>query len=318
MQDSKPQLENFFRHLHLGSEVYYVGQLCDAWHMSTPGGDATTFHLVCHGEAWVYISNQTKPTQLFAGDIAFFPHDAPHTFSSAPIIPDQEFDYSNPAPLDKNAPGAGLLCGHLKLPAHIRRLLLASFPEFMIISPAKSPVSLKMRKLIEMMTEEASLNDLGASAVLDRLSDTLFLYVIRHTLHLDPKLSPLLAALTDEHLRPAISAFIETPAELWTVERMASLAYQSRSAFSERFTKLVKMPPMEFVTTWRMQLAVHWLTENSADMMDVALRCGYESEASFRKAFKRIIGVTPGKIRSPDHDALNLHHAAFPKKMSLP
>jgi len=304
MLDSKPQLEKFFRHLHLGSEVYYVGQLCDAWHMSTPGGDATTFHLVCHGEAWVHMSNQAEPTQLFAGDIAFFPHDEPHTFSGAPIIPDKEFDYSNPAPLDKDAPGAGLLCGHLKLPAHIRRLLLASFPEFMIISPAKNPVGLKMRKLIEMMTEEASLNDLGASAVLDRLSDTLFLYVIRHTLHLDPKLSPLLAALTDEHLHPAITAFIKNPAELWTVERMANLAYQSRSAFSERFTRLVKMTPMEFVTTWRMQLAVGWLAEVGANMMDVALRCGYESEASFRKAFKRTIGTTPGKFRTTISDSI--------------
>jgi len=304
MQDSKSQLEKFFRHLHLGSEVYYVGQLCDAWHMSTPGGDATTFHLVCHGEAWVHMTNQAEPSQLFAGDIAFFPHDAPHTFSGTPIIPDQEFDYSNPAPLDKDAPGAGLLCGHLKLPAHIRRLLLASFPEFMIISPAKSPLGLKMRKLIEMMTEEASQNDLGASAVLDLLSDTLFLYVIRHTLHLDPKLSPLLAALTDEHLHPAITAFIKNPAELWTVERMANLAYQSRSAFSERFTRLVKMTPMEFVTTWRMQLAVGWLAEVGANMMDVALRCGYESEASFRKAFKRTIGTTPGKFRTPISDSI--------------
>ena len=61
--------------------------------------------------------------------------------------------------LDAQAPGTGLLCGHLKLPAHIRRLLLASFPEFMLIRPDQSPVGLQMRSLIEMMTEEATLND---------------------------------------------------------------------------------------------------------------------------------------------------------------
>jgi len=298
MPDSNPQLEDFLRHLHLGSEVYYVGQLCDAWHMSTPGGDATTFHLVCHGKAWVHMPNQAEPTQLIAGDIAFFPHDSPRTFSGTPTLPDQDFDYSNPAPLDKDSPGAGLLCGHLRLPTHIRNMLLASFPELMIVSPDKSPVGLKMLKLIEMMTEEAGHYDLGTTAVLDRLSDVLFFHIIRHALDLEPKLSPLLAILTDEHLRPAISAFIAHPAEKWTVERMASLAYQSRSTFSERFTRLVKISPMEFVTTWRMQLAVSWLAEGIANIMDVALRYGYESEAAFRKAFKRTIGTTPGKYRN--------------------
>lgn len=295
MPNNKQQLDDFLRHLHLDSEVYYVGQLCNAWHMSIPDGHATTFHLVCNGDAWVHMPNLATPIQMRTGDIAFFSNDAQHTFSGVRTVPDQPFDYSKPAPLDKNAPGTGLLCGHLKLPAHIRRLLLASFPEFMLIRPNKGPLSRQMRSLIELMTEEASLNDLGASAVLDRLSDTLFLYVIRHTLHVDPKLSPLLAGLSDEYLHPAIVAFIDSPSEPWTVERMAKLACQSRSSFSERFTALIKMSPMEFVTAWRMQLAVGYLGKDNANMLDIALRCGYESEASFRKAFKRIIGVTPGQ-----------------------
>lgn len=298
MSVSPPRIDDFLRHLHLGSEVYYVGQLCDAWHMSTPGGsDATTFHLVCHGEAWIHMPDGSEPARMDTGDIAFFAHDAAHTFSAHAVVPQQPFDYSRPAPLDKQAPGAGLLCGHLRLPAHIRRLLLAAFPEFLLIRPGKSPSGAQIRGVIELMTEEAMKNDLGASAILDRLADTLFLYVMRHVLHLAPKLSPLLAALVDEHLRPAVSAFIDAPAEAWTVERMAGLACQSRSAFSERFTQQVGMPPMEFVATWRMQLAVGILADGRANMLDVALNCGYESEAAFRKAFKRIVGVPPGKVR---------------------
>ncbi|MGZ8257034.1 MAG: cupin domain-containing protein, partial [Gallionella sp.] len=201
MLNNKPPLESFLRHLHLGSEVYYVGQLCDVWHMSTAGGsDATTFHLLCHGEAWIHMQNDQPPTRMSEGDIAFFPHDAAHTFSALPVIPQTPFDHSHPAPLDKSAAGAGLLCGHLKLPAHIHRLLLAAFPDFMLISPDTSPVGRQMRTLIEMMTEEAIHNDLGVTAMLDHLSDALFLYVIRHALQCDPTLSPLLAALSDEHL----------------------------------------------------------------------------------------------------------------------
>lgn len=298
MEAAAVHINNFLRHLHLGAEVYYVGQLCDAWHMSTTGGsDVTTFHLVCHGEAWIVLPDGRQPTRMNAGDIAFFAHDAAHTFSALPGIPEQACDYRYPGPLDRDAPGTGLLCGHLRLPAHIRRLLIASFPEFMLIRPDDSPVGKQMRILIEMMTEEAIQNAMGVTAILDRLSDTLFLYVIRHALHHDPKLSPLLAALFDEQLRPAVSAFIDAPAEPWTVDRLAVLAFQSRSTFSERFSQLVGMPPMEFVTTWRMQLANEMLANEQASMLDIALRCGYESEAAFRKAFKRVIGVTPGRAR---------------------
>ncbi len=296
---TQPPINNFLRRLHLGAEVFYVGQLCDAWHMSTPGGDATTFHLVCHGEAWIHLPGEAKPIPMRAGDITFFPHDAAHAISGLQhASADQAFSLGTQVPFDEHAPGTGLLCGHLRLPPHIRRLLLASFPDFMLIRPDESKVGQQMRSLIELMSEEAKRNDLGVAAVLDRLSDTLFLYVIRHALHLEPRLSPLLAALSDEHLRPAVSAFIDAPAETWTVERMAGLACQSRSAFSERFTNIIKMPPMEFVATWRMQLAVGMLADERVNMLDVALRCGYESEAAFRKAFKRVIGIPPGKARN--------------------
>ena len=125
----------------------------------------------------------------------------------------------------------------------------------------------------------------------------LFLYVLRHTLHQAPQLSPLLLGLSDAHLRPALTAFIDTPGESWSIERMAALACQSRSAFAERFTRLVALPPMEFVTIWRMQQAAGLLTRENANMPDVAIECGYESEAAFRKAFKRVIGIAPGKLR---------------------
>lgn len=298
MSEATKHFDDFLRHLHLGSEVYYVGQLCDAWHMSTPGGsDATTFHLVCHGEAWIHMPH-VSPTRMIAGDIAFFPHDAAHTFSAHPILPSQPFDYSKPGPLNKQAPGAGLLCGHLKLPAHIRRLLLISFPDFLLIHPDQTPTGLRIRELIETMTAEATQNDLGATAILDHLSDMLFLYVMRFALHHNPKLSPLLAVMSDEYLRPAASSFIDAPAEAWNVQRMAQLACLSRSAFAERFTQLARMTPMEFVASWRMQLASSLLADKHANMLDVAIKCGYESEAAFRKAYKRITGLTPAQARS--------------------
>lgn len=293
-----PYINDFLNRLHLGSEVYYVGQLCDVWHMSTPQGDGSAFHLVCNGEAWVHMQDGGTPIHLQDGDIAFFPHYAAHRFSGKPEIPEQDFDYSCPALVDRHAPGTGMLCGHLKLPPHIRRLLLASFPEFMLIRPDESQTGRQLRSLIELMSLEAEHNDIGVTAVLNHLSDALFLLIIRHTLQALPHLSPLLAALSDEHLRLAMLPFIEQPEATWSVESLAKLACLSRSTYTERFSRMVKMSPMEFVTNWRMQLAVGLLTQGNLSILDVALRCGYESDVAFRKAFKRVIGTTPGKARS--------------------
>lgn len=298
MQSAQQNLNDFLRRIHLGSEMYYIGQLCDTWKLSTPGSGATSFHLVSHGDVWLHMDSLPQPMQLLPGDIAFFPQDAAHAICDRPYFsPEEKDSWGRQVAYNRNAPGAGLICGHLRLPAHLYRLLLASFPDFLLVRPDNTPVGQRMRDLIELMMLEAEGNELGVTAILDRLSDMLFLYIIRHTLHLNPRLSPLLIATTDEHLRLATQAFIETHAEPWTVDSLAKKACLSRTAFAERFSSLVGMPPMEFVATWRVQLASGWLADGNANMLDVALRCGYESEAAFRKAFKRITGTSPGKAR---------------------
>lgn len=296
---SSQRMDDFLRKMKFGSEVYYVGQLCDAWQLAAPRGDAATFHLVCHGQAWVHMPGEPEALRLYPGDLVFFPRDAAHAISGQLQLADtQECIWGKPGSFHKDQPGTGLVCGHLRLPLQVRRLLLASFPELVLIRPADSPVGSQLKGLINMMSAEALKNELGVTAILDRLADILFLFIIRHIMHVSPALSPVLAALADKHLNLVVTVFIEKPEEEWTVERMARLACQSRSVFSERFRQLVGMPPMEFVANWRMQLAVAMLQEDNAGMLDIALRSGYESEAAFRKAFKRITGVTPGSVRA--------------------
>lgn len=299
MQNAHQNLNDFLRRIHFGSEMYYVGQLCDAWKLSTPGSGVTSFHLISHGEVWLHMDSLPQPLQLMPGDIAFFPQDAAHSICGRPKCgPEEKDSWGRQVTYDRNAEGAGLICGHLRLPAHLYRLLLASFPAFLLIKPDDTPVGQRIRSLINLLVLEAEGNELGVTAIMDRLADMMFLYIIRHILNLNPRLSPLLIAMSDENLRLATQAFIENPAEPWTVDTLAKKACLSRSAFAERFANLAGMPPMEFVAIWRMQLASGWLAEGNANMLDVALRCGYESEAAFRKAFKRVIGVTPGKARA--------------------
>jgi AraC-like DNA-binding protein len=82
----------------------------------------------------------------------------------------------------------------------------------------------------------------------------------------------------------------------------------SRSAFAARFTKLVDEPAMQYVTRWRMQIAVSALREEGATVAELASRLGYRSEAAFARAFKRVIGVPPGAIkREPIERIAQIH-----------
>jgi AraC-like DNA-binding protein len=71
----------------------------------------------------------------------------------------------------------------------------------------------------------------------------------------------------------------------------------SRSGFAARFTELVGEPAMRYVARWRMHVALRWLQEDSAGVGEMASRLGYQSEAAFSRAFKRLTGVSPGQAR---------------------
>jgi AraC-like DNA-binding protein len=89
----------------------------------------------------------------------------------------------------------------------------------------------------------------------------------------------------------------EKPGEPWTVERLGEEAGLSRSTLHERFTHYIGQPPMQYLTQWRMQVASGRLRDTNATLMEVALDVGYESEAAFSRAFKRVAGVSPGAWR---------------------
>jgi AraC-like DNA-binding protein len=106
-----------------------------------------------------------------------------------------------------------------------------------------------------------------------------------------------LAGLRDRHVGRALALMHERPAEAWTMERLAERVGLSRSALHERFTKFTGHAPMQYLTQWRMQLAGTLLRQSSASIASVALDVGYESEAAFSRAFRRVAGTPPSQWR---------------------
>jgi AraC-like DNA-binding protein len=148
-----------------------------------------------------------------------------------------------------------------------------------------------MQAMASEMAEQAP----GSEVVATRLAEILFIQVLRAHIAAGPERNKgWLRAIFDPQIGNALSAIHDKVNAPWTVESLAAAARMSRSAFAARFKELLGQTPLEYVTEWRMQKAIQLLQQRDRKLMDVARSVGYESDAAFSKAFKRVVGTNPG------------------------
>jgi AraC-like DNA-binding protein len=310
-------LSDVLRAVRLTGAVFFDVHASEPWVAEAPPGRAIvgaifpgvehliSYHVVARGECWGHVLGE-PPRRLLAGDVIVFPHGDPHVMSSAPGMrgtPDLTL-YRPPA--DGRLPftlsmgsarpnPARLVCGFLGCDARPFNPLLAALPPAMHVSDdGSSAIGL----LVRMAIAESEQVRLGAECMLDRLSELMFVDVVRRYLETLPAdRTGWLAGLRDPFVGRALGALHGTPARPWTLESLAREVGLSRSALAERFTEYVGQPPMQYLTNWRMQLAANHLMSGHDSVAEVADRVGYESEAAFSRAFKKIVGVPPGQWR---------------------
>ncbi len=297
--EAKRVFDKYLQTISFRSEVYYRGQICDDWFLDTSGTGHINVHVVCHGDCWFRLPGLSEPVQLYAGDVVVLPHDASHLLVSSSGLPAQYGKISKPhqGQHNREAPGTALFCGYLIVDKNAYGHVFAMLPDYLVIRSREDSGATPFRTLIDLLFSETQADRLGAPAILDRLADALMFYVIRHSMMQGARPVGLVVALTDKQIRPALVAMCDEPERAWTVDILAERAFMSRSSFAQRFSDLVGQTPMEFLTDWRMQLARGWLERDRHSVAEVAARCGYQSEAAFSKAFKRITGVGPGEFR---------------------
>jgi AraC-like DNA-binding protein len=138
----------------------------------------------------------------------------------------------------------------------------------------------------------------GAEPIITRLSDILFIQAVRAYADTVSEEEPnWFAAAADPNIGEAIANIHRMPENNWTVEKLALSSGMSRSAFAGRFTKLVGEPPLRYLSRWRMHKAIELIQENRMTTAEIASLVGYESEAAFSKAFKKLNGRGPGAFR---------------------
>ena len=291
--DALNQLLATFR---LKTDVINNAQYCGDWAIDTSGTGKASFHIIAHADCYLRSDDLHEPVCLEKGDCVLFPRDSKHLLSNA-------LDCSSPANQQTavsyeeglKEDGVGLICGYFHFKQGAASALLDILPDAVVIQRERADASVS--RLLDLMIHESLKTTAGTEAVVDRLAEALFVIILKEYLEKDEGATGLAAALRDRKIHKALVALQGEPDAKWSVEKLAGLAAMSRSAFAERFKALLGESPMEYLARWRMQIAYNLLNEESLPVLEVAARCGYDSEAAFAKAFKRVIGVGPGAVR---------------------
>ncbi len=265
------------------------------------------YHMVAQGSCFGGLLDQPV-IELSAGDVIVFPQGDPHVMSSAPGMrqpPNLEIHRPPigrrlPIPINLHEGGGArvnLICGFLGCDSRPFNPLLATLPRVLHVPKDALPGSIR-EHFIELALRESSAQRPGSESVLARLSELMFIEVVRHYVEsMAPDKSGWLAGLRDDLVGRALARLHDRPAHDWSLEELAREIGASRSVLAERFAELVGLPPMQYLAQWRMQLAAGLLCSGSASLAEIAEQVGYGSETALSRAFKRLVGVAPALWR---------------------
>jgi AraC-like DNA-binding protein len=312
-------LSDVLRAVRLSGAVYFDLELSEPWvaeappsrdiaPLVMPGAERVIeYHLIAQGACWATVVGQ-PPLRLGEGDLIVFPQGDAHVLSSAPGLraaPDPALYVRPFAPLPifhklggGGAPPTRVVCCFLGCDERPYNPLLSSLPAVIHLAArdrAASPGWLG--SLFAAALGESSGARPGSQNVLQRLSELMFVEMIRHYLERLPSTQTgWLSGLRDPMVGAALGALHADPRAPWTIEHLARRVGVSRSILAERFTAMVGQAPMGYLALWRMQLAARRLADG-ASVAEAAEAVGYESEAAFNRAFKKLVGLPPGAWR---------------------
>jgi AraC family transcriptional regulator, alkane utilization regulator len=281
------------------------------------------FHVLVEGQCWISFGDH-PPIRMEASDVLIFPRGDPHVLSSpvgarprpiGSLLPSQ---HSEEIPqLDYGGGGAAtrFVCGYLHCDQAFNPLM-GALPTLLYVS-GRDGASERLRSeggreaaqrpgvvlvdaegwlatTLRHTIEEADAMDPGSSAMLARLTELLYLDVLRRYMQQLPSgHMGWLAGVKDPEVGRALRLLHARPDRAWTVEDLAHEVGVSRSGLAQRFTELTGEAPMRYLAGWRIQLAKHLMLQATLPIAEVADRVGYESEAAFNRAFKRHVGAPP-------------------------
>lgn len=293
--------------LRFQGSLYFRTELTSPWSIFVPQKPGVArFHIVISGQGWLRVEEPKEEQAIANGDLVIVPHGAAHTILDDPATPARplnevltEVNYTGVGPLiyGGSGPGSCLVCGEFGFADDTLHPLLTNLPPLLHIPGSQSYNKNWLESALGFIAREAVAGEAGSLAIVNRLSEIIFIQVIRAFANASQGQIPFLVALSDPQISQALSAIHARPDAYWTVEKLGRHAGMSRSAFSNRFSALVGRTPHQYLTLVRMQRAAHLLETTENPLMVIAAAVGYQSEAAFSTAFKRHFDIRPGEYR---------------------
>jgi AraC-like DNA-binding protein len=307
-------LSDVLRAVRLDGAFFYLAEATQPWSLSVaparelqprplPGAEhLIAYHILTSGTCWAGVEGEEQ-VLLQPGDAIVFPHGDAHFVSSKQghRVDPGRHTVAPEGSLRTVRVGAGsgarasFVCGFLGCDARPYNPLLSALPRCMHV---RGIAGGWLAEFPRQVVAEAWHSRAGGATMLTRMAELMFVEVVRRYMEELP--SPQrgwLAGLRDTVVAPALAALHARPAHPWTLAELARVAATSRTVLTERFSQTLGLPPMQYLTEWRLQLAAEQLATGSAKVAAIAAEVGYESEAAFSRAFKRMTGHAPAAWR---------------------
>jgi AraC-like DNA-binding protein len=293
--------------LRMSGVFYCQSEFTAPWALALPAFEhSMMFHVVTDGQCWLEVDDAGR-CLLQPGTLALVPHGEGHRLigesGAAPVAlfdADRQFVSDRYEILRHGGGGrhTSMLCGLVRFDHPAAGDLMRWLPRVISLQVSSSPHVEWLQSTLRLVAAEAQAMRPGGEVLITRLADILVLETIRHWVARDPaERVGWLSALRDTQIGRALSLIHRDPARRWTVGSLASAIGMSRSAFAARFTQLVGVPVMHYVTQWKMHAARLSLAHEGPPLGELADRLGYSTEAAFSRAFKRTTGLSPGSVK---------------------
>lgn len=273
-----------------------------AWAIFFPASDKTKFFAVTKGECWACLEGEAEPMRFETGDVGLLIARRAYVLASDPNVPPVDaMDLFSRAGRTTAQLGDGQdfahLGGHVLLDAVSGRLLLDVLPPWIHLR-ASSPHAVSFRWILEQLVREQTSHMPGAQLASAQLAQLLFIQILRAHLESAGHITASwLRVLADGRVAPALRLMHAEPGRVWGLDQLARACAMSRTTFAAHFRAIAGVPPMTYLTEWRMRLAERALRDEDAPISDLARSLGYRSESAFSNAFKRCVGVSPNNFR---------------------
>ncbi len=305
-------LSDILSRLQLAGTLYFRTSFTSPWGVAVPDYEnVARFHYAHRGECMLRIAETGETVRVAQGDLVIIPHGAAHdlfcgyTTDPAVLPLDRVLEQSGFAGHGVLVHGGEdetretqLICGHFALASSARHLIFDRLPSFIHIQDYGGVAGGWLEATLRLIAAETGAGRLGGDLVALKLSEAIFAQALRVYLENDGSERAGLAGFADPHISRALEAFHQAPNHDWTIERLAREAGISRTGFAVRFSEKMGITPMQYLTSWRMQIACRSLIEGDMSVAEAAHATGYASESAFTRVFKKEIGTTPAAYRA--------------------